>query len=359
MPVYLRNGWYVAAFSDEVSRTPMCRTLLEQPVVLYRKEDGSVAALHDRCPHRFAPLSRGVLHGDDIQCPYHGLRFDAAGRCVFNPHGNGATPAAARVEAFHVTERYGFVWYWPGDPAQADPSLIPNYWYLEAPEEYSVIKGLLHVKGNYQLVVDNLLDLSHVPYIHPHFKIPDVTPEQTLAATTTRLDRSDDKIFAYRMRTGLRPNPATCKYFDFPDVPSNSRTHMTWYPPSLIDFDNGTWLPGTTEREGFCLPQAHCITPETETTSHYFFAVGRNMKLGDKAIDDALMDVLQTAFRDQDEPMIEAVQQRMGPTGDLESLKPVFLQSDGPPAMARRLLAKRIAQEAEALEPVARLKMSN
>ena len=96
---YLRNAWYVAAWSDDLAEGKLlARTIMKEPVVLYRKADGSPAALHDRCPHRFAPLSMGkIVHGDAVQCPYHGLEFDASGACTLNPHGTKNIPSRARV----------------------------------------------------------------------------------------------------------------------------------------------------------------------------------------------------------------------------------------------------------------------
>ncbi|MDB5682813.1 MAG: putative iron-sulfur protein [Sphingomonas bacterium] len=345
MGLFLTNCWYAAAFVDEVTRAPLARTLLDTPIVFYRREDGTPAALHDRCPHRFAPLSSGTLVGDDLQCGYHGLRFDCAGRCVSNPHNDGKPLRAADVRSFPLFERYGVVWIWPGDAAKADPTLLPHFTYLEDDSTWSVLKGHLRVKGNYQLVTDNLLDLTHAPFLHPGFKLPNVTPEQQLAATTTRLDRFPDRVLAYRLRTGLPPNQATIDLFGFPADPCETRTHMTWYPPAIIDFDNGTKFPGQEDLEGFCFPQAHLITPETETTCHYFFAAARNLRRDDPAIDKALMGVLDTAFRTQDEPMIEAVQARMGQTGDIDAHNPVLLKTDGPPVTARRMLKEMIARE--------------
>lgn len=350
MSLYLRNCWYAAAFCDEVGRTPMSRTLLDTPIVFYRKEDGSPVALTDRCPHRFAPLSTGTLVGDDIQCGYHGLRFDCSGKCVANPHNAGKPLSAAGVESYVLYERYGVVWLWPGDAELADPALLPHFPYLEDDSLWRVIKGHLHVKGNYQLVSDNLLDLTHAPYLHPGFAMPGVTPEMQLAATRTSVEKTERSVHYYRTRDGLPPNQATIDLFGFPAEPCISRTHMHWYPPALIDFDNGTKFEGQDDMEGFCFPQAHLITPETETTSHYFFATARNLKLDDPEIDAALTAVLNTAFRTQDEPMIEAVQQRMGPTGDLESLGPIMLKTDAAPVMARRMLKEMIvSEEAERL----------
>ena len=343
--LFLQNCWYAAAFSTEVTRTPLGRRLLDVPIVFYRKADGTPVALYDRCPHRFAPLSEGSVVGDELQCDYHGLRFDCSGACSANPHNDSKPLGAARVDSYHLHERYGFVWLWPGDPELADPALIPDYHFLEDDSQWKVQRGLLHVKGNYQLVTDNLLDLTHAPFLHPGFKMPGVTPEQQLAATVTRVEKLERGVLSYRQRNGLPPNQATIDLFGFAAEPCETRTHMTWYPPAVILFDNGTKFPGQSDMEGFCFPQAHCMTPETETTCHYFFAAARNLWRDDREVDARLLEVLNDAFRNEDEPMIEAVQQRMGPTGDIDQLNPVLLKPDAAPVMARRMLKDLIAQE--------------
>src|SRR5208282_867337 len=176
---YLRNAWYAAAFSDEVvGDIPFRRTLLDTPIVIYRQKNGTPAMLDDRCPHRFAPLSKGRVIGDEIQCPYHGLRFAASGACSHNPHLKGGGPLkAASVTAHPALEKYGIIWFWAGDPALADADALPAVPFLEQTERFSIVKGLLRVKGNYELIVDNLLDLSHTAYIHPQFAVPDYSPE--------------------------------------------------------------------------------------------------------------------------------------------------------------------------------------
>jgi vanillate O-demethylase monooxygenase subunit len=342
--LYLMNAWYAAAFSDEVTRKPIARTLLDKPVVLFRREDTTAVALLDRCPHRFAPLSAGTVVGDKIQCAYHGLQFDGTGRCVANPHNDGSPLPAARVESFQLLERYGIVWLWPGKQL-ADPALLPDFPFLEDDSVWRVIKGHLHVKGNYQLVTDNLLDLTHAPFLHPAFKMPGVTPEQQLAATQSKITKFERSVLSERQRNGLPPNQPTIDLFGFPPDPCETRNHMHWFPPALIRFENGTKFPGQKDMEGLCFPQAHCITPETETTCHYFFAAARNLRIDDPKADAALMQVLDTAFRTQDEPIIEAVQLRMGQTGDLDSLRPVLLKTDAAPVMARRMLKSLIETE--------------
>lgn len=344
MAVYLKNAWYVAAASDEVAAAPLARTLLDERVVLYRSASGAVAALQDRCPHRFAPLSLGRIKGEELECGYHGLRFNGSGACSHNPH--GPIPPRARVRAYPVTERYGYVWFWPGDPSRAQPELLPKLPFLSDPARFAVMRGYLPVRANYQLIVDNLLDLSHALFLHPHFAVPGQTVEQQLQAISTRTVTEGDTVTAWRMRVAVPPNGPTREIFGFKaDQPVDSRSHMTWIPPAVLSFDLGACLTGTAESEGLCIPQAHLITPETELTSHYFFAATRNMRKDDPETGRKLLALLQLAFHEQDEPMIEAVQRNMGATGDFDSLHPILLRTDGAPVMARRTLTRLIAAE--------------
>ncbi|MGR4863116.1 Rieske 2Fe-2S domain-containing protein [Caulobacter sp. LARHSG274] len=348
MVSYLRNAWYAAAFADELHDRPLARTLLDMAVVLFRGADGAAAMLLDRCPHRFAPLSKGRIAGDGIECGYHGLRFNSAGACIHNPHlPDGRAPAAARVPAFPVLERFGMLWFWPGDPSRADPALLPALPYLEDDATFTVFRGHLQVRANYQLIIDNLMDLSHASFLHPQFGSGGVSPEVALAATTMRLERRDRSVFNYRMRSGLSAPAGVRALFGFDDRPVHTKTHMTYHAPGLLDLDAGNWYPDQDEDEGLLIPQAHCVTPETEFSSHYFYSAGRNRGHDDPRVADAMTALLDTAFREQDEPMIEAVQSRMGSVSDLDVLRPVLLTTDAAPVAARRLLAKLIAQEGD------------
>ena len=162
--MFLRNSWYVAARSAEVGRKLLGRIVLSEPVVLYRREDGTPVALEDRCAHRHLPLSMGTLVGDTLQCLYHGLRYDKTGTCVRVP-GQDTIPRAARVKSYPVVERYHWLWIWMGEAARADPDNIPDFHWLDDPD-WGAKGEYLHVKGNWQLVVDNLLDLTHLAFVH-------------------------------------------------------------------------------------------------------------------------------------------------------------------------------------------------
>ena len=346
MATFLRNCWYAVAYSSELTKDKMlARRLLDEPLVMYRKQDDSIAILSDSCPHRFAPMSEGVLIGDEIRCGYHGLLFNSDGECTDNPHDpKGVAPKSACLKSYPSFERYGIVWYWPGDADKLDESLLPDFSFLGADNRRTQY-GYLHADGNYQLVSDNLLDLTHAPYIHPQFVVPNSDIQKQLDATETKLIIEGDSITAFRLRKGLAPNLGTIALFDFTaeDV-VDTRSHITWYPPSLIKLDSGTYLVDTDPEGGFTMLQTHLITPETSSSCHYFFAVSRNMKLDDEMVDEKLMELLDTAFRTQDEPMIKKVQERMN-TDDLMSLNPVLLVTDAAPMAARRQLSKMIAAE--------------
>lgn len=343
MMAFLKNGWYAAAYSREIKEKPLRRIILGEAVVLFRDGEDKPAALEDKCPHRFAPLSKGYVIEGELQCPYHGLRFGRDGACAYNPHYD-ALPKAAKVRSYPVMEKYGVLWLWPGDPDQVDPSKLPDFSFLEQPG-FKAVSGYLHIKGNYQLVVDNLLDLTHAPYLHSAFAIPGMSTEERLKNTKTELVREEARIIAKRWRLNFPPNGPTRNLFGFDDERMDSRSHMHWHPPSLIYFDAGASRLGETEEKGLCLPAMHAITPETDTTCHYFFSQARNMKLNDPSVDEKLFAILENAFRYEDEPMIEAQQEAMGDVADIMDLNPVLLRTDAAPLEARRILTRLIEAE--------------
>jgi phenylpropionate dioxygenase-like ring-hydroxylating dioxygenase large terminal subunit len=162
---FLKNTWYVAAWTHEVtSEGVLARTITRVPLILWRDAAGRAVALEDRCCHRGAPLSKGRREGERIRCMYHGLLFDPSGRCVEIPSQN-FIPPAAKVRAFPVIERHKWIWVWMGEPERADESLIPDTHYLDDPA-WRGIPGYLHYDANYLLITDNLLDFSHLSYVH-------------------------------------------------------------------------------------------------------------------------------------------------------------------------------------------------
>lgn len=163
MPEYVRNLWYMAAWDHEIPASGMLsRTLLDGKWLIARLSDGSYTMLADRCPHRFVPLSRGRLEGDVIHCPYHGLGFDRTGACVHNPF-PAPPPAHARARTMPVVHAHRGLWFWPGDPHKADPALIPDFSFVD---RAGMQRSSLTIGGNYELVSDNLMDLTHAEFLH-------------------------------------------------------------------------------------------------------------------------------------------------------------------------------------------------
>ncbi len=162
--MFVRNAWYVAAFAHECNDRPLARTLLGEPVVMFRTPAGECVALQDRCCHRFAPLSLGDVEADGIRCRYHGMKFSPQGNCIEIP-GQDKIPPKMCVRSFPLIERHGLVWIWPGDPQLADPQRIVDVHWNDDPA-WPTARGYIHYQANYQLIADNLLDFSHLTYVH-------------------------------------------------------------------------------------------------------------------------------------------------------------------------------------------------
>src|SRR5262245_38514378 len=156
---FLRNQWYTAATSTEVGAKPLARTICNEPLVIFRGEDGTVAVLTDRCPHRKAPLSSGDVVGSALQCGYHGN-----GPCTHVP-GNVPVGRDFRARCFPAREVHGLIFVWLGEASLADPTLIPDFDENVKPG-WTGVHGMLYVKANYQLLIDNILDLTHVVFVH-------------------------------------------------------------------------------------------------------------------------------------------------------------------------------------------------
>lgn len=155
----------MAGWSDELGEQLLSRRMFDQPIVLYRKADGTVAALADRCPHRFAPLSLGTRMGDSVQCGYHGLAFDSTGQCVHHPFSD-KIPAAAKVQSWAVVERHDIIWLWGGDPVNADQALIPDFSMITNSGTVKAVHGYTLIEAPYEFATDNLMDLSHIEFVH-------------------------------------------------------------------------------------------------------------------------------------------------------------------------------------------------
>jgi len=302
----LRNYWYIAARADEVMRAPVGRFVCGVPLVLYRTEAGAPVALRNICSHRRAPLDKGKLVGDAIQCAYHGLCFDASGRCVRIP-GQETIPAEAHIDAFPAALRWNLVWVWMGPREAADPAAIPARPWRDDPAWNAESTHYYHVKASHLLMTDNLLDLGHVAYIHADTigfnadvleKDPLVTEVEGARVRNTRIVENIEPAPAVRGWGGFTGRVDRVSISD-------------WTPPgyTAIQFANRARDGGRNGEGVVEFRIDHFLTPETERTLHYWVLVSRNFRIADAALTQRIhADNDRVAAQDID--IVEA-QQRM------------------------------------------------
>ena len=342
---YLRKAWYVAAWSDDLAEEQLLgRTILKEPVVLYRKADGSVAALEDRCPHRFAPLHMGkVIRGDRVQCPYHGLEFDASGACVRNPHGTKSIPPRARVRSYPVTEKHKAIWIWMGSEPADEPK-VPDFSVLDnVPEMHATKRDHITIAANYELIIDNLLDLSHTSYLHDGILGNSDTVESEISVER----EGDDVIVSRHAPNAIAPGLFAILMPSLPDR-VDKFTRMRWMPPSNLRLVTGICSTRARPESGTGYHAIHMLTPESDRTTHYFFtAVRFNVMTTDDALNAQIQQKISTtrrfAFEEQDAPVIEAQQEVI--ESAQTPVDPVILAIDVGPVRYKQILQKLIAVE--------------
>ncbi len=292
--MFLRNAWYVAAWGREVGRTPMRRVLLNEPVVLYRTEAGQAIALEDRCVHRRYMLSEGTLIGDVLQCAYHGLQYDTAGRCIFAP-GNASVPPQARLKSYPLVERHKWLWIWMGDPALADPAKIEDFHWIDDPE-WGAEGTYYHVKADYRLIIENLLDLTHITYVHG------ATIGNYATANAAEM-KSEVRGNGVRVTRWMIDQPAPPTYVKAGGFTGNVDRWqiIDWTPPANMRLDVGATPTGTGAPEGkrvggIEMWNLNSVTPETATTSHYFWAQAHNFEPKNPQVTEMLYKQIEFTF---------------------------------------------------------------
>jgi phenylpropionate dioxygenase-like ring-hydroxylating dioxygenase large terminal subunit len=336
---FIRNAWYCALWAESLpADKPVGCTILNEPVVLFRRADGSAAAILDRCAHRFAPLSMGkIVGGDRLQCPYHGLEYDGSGACVRSPYGPTA-PAGATLRSFPVQERHKILWVWMGERA-ADPALIPDFSILDDADPVSMtICDSILVRANYELIVDNLLDLSHTAFLHDGLL---GSPE--IAAGDIKLEQEGDRIIVSRFSRGA-PMPGMFA-LTMPNAPAlvDKWNWIRWMAPSTLLLRSGVCLTDSDPETGTGYYGIHILTPEDERNTRYFFtAVRFNMLTegaeNNQSINAEIARLRRFAFAEQDGPVIEAQQRLMDRAGG--NLAPTLLPIDAGPVRYRRVLER-------------------
>jgi len=332
--MFLRNYWYVAATEAEIGRKPLGRMILGEPVVLFRTEQGLPVAFEDRCAHRHLPLSMGKLVGDTLQCHYHGLRFGSDGRCVRIP-GQDQIPQGAKVKTYPVVDRYRWVWIWMGDPALADPATITDFHWLDDPH-WGAKGSYLHVEANWQLVVDNLLDLTHLAFVH------DTTIGNMALAehAKVKVDRAPNNVVVTRWIIDAEPPPTFQKVGNFKGNVDRWQI-VDFVPPAFLRLDvgatpTGTGAPQGKRSGGIGMRNLNAITPETETTSHYFWAQAHDFDVNNPETTNRIFEQIRTAFL-QDVEVFSAQQRNLNIFANPPQ---VDIAADAGVIAARRILAR-------------------
>lgn len=347
--MFQKNAWYVACTPDEIDGKPLGRKICDEQIVFYRGPEGKPVALDDYCPHRGAPLSLGHMKGENLVCGYHGLEMGSDGKTVAMPSQRvGGFPS---VRVYPVEERYGFIWVWPGEREKADPSLIHHLAWAEDPE-YACGGGLYHFECNYLLLVDNLMDLSHEAYLHPNSigqpEILHVDPTSHMEEGSAVTSRFMNNIMAPPLyRAALRGHNLA------DDVPVDRWQICHFYLPSHVLLDVGVAHAGHGGFEADPKYKAggvvwDFITPETETSTWYFWGMARNFCPDDKELTEQITKRFSVVFN-EDREMLERQQKNLERTqGALLNLN---IDSGG--VYARRMIEQAIAEERQSKRQVA------
>jgi phenylpropionate dioxygenase-like ring-hydroxylating dioxygenase large terminal subunit len=338
--MFLRNAWYVAAWDDELKNGPLARRICDEPIVLFRDRANRAAALADRCCHRAAPLSMGTVIEEGLQCGYHGLVFDGAGRCVRIP-GQLQIPGDAGVRAYPTVEKDRLVWVWMGAADRADPAQIPDWPCHNAwPHKHDVYP----IKGNYMLMVDNLMDLTHLGYLHA--KTVGGNPSQHVEAEMKTVRTPRGLKFTRWMRNSPPP-PSYVRAYGFKGRVDRWQ-EFEFVAPATVLQGTGAADAGSGDfqrDEAFQFRLFHGLTPETAESCLYFWSVANGYRRDDPAATEQLYQEIAPTFV-EDRVMVEAQQARLSEFGE-KGL--VDIASDATRMHMRRLVERLIAEEHGAL----------
>lgn len=327
---FLINTWHMAAWGFEVSEALFRRRILDVPILLYRKQDDSIAALTDRCPHRFAPLSMGERDGDNVRCPYHGLTYDPDGSCVHNPFAD-KSPKGATVRSWPAAERDGIVWIWTGNTDEADESVIPDFSMLQRPCG-PPLSGVVPMAANYEYGTDNLMDLSHIEFVHRG----SFAGNGVIFAGAHKVEQDGDTLHSNWWMPDVAAPPHTFGIYE-PDLQTDHWLDMRWDAPASMYLQVGATPAGQPRDEGVIVHQAHILTPETETSTHYFWATTRSVDFVDEEMDAQVRGLMEQAFIAEDKPIIEAAFNNTD-GADFWERDPAFIGVDAGGTRARRVL---------------------
>ncbi len=309
--MFLRNSWYVAGWSKDFKRKLQPETILGENIVFFRQQDGQLAALEDACPHRKLPLSKGNLTDcDHVECGYHGLTFDRHGRCTAAPTQPDSIPKRAVVRSYPTLERYGLSWIWMGDQERADPELVFPIENFDNPSWGATAGGALDIDCNYLWVADNLLDPSHVAWVHVTSFAGAGTDDQPLHVNTT-----DRGVIVHRWIYGGMPSPYYADLVKF-EGECDRLQHYEMCVPAIA-LNKSVYTPAGTggpdlvpASDTYVNISYNFMTPIDENRTRYFWFQHRNTDPDDQQISERMNAGARMAF-EEDRDVLEAVHKGM------------------------------------------------
>ena len=337
----VENTWYVAAWADEITTEPLARRLCNTPVVLYRTFDGAAHALLDSCSHRGAPLSKGTVVENGIRCNYHGVVFGCDGACVEIPN-QDVIPDKARVDYFPLVEKDQILWMWHGDQDRADESLIPSYPFHNDSQNWPHKHDMMPVKTHYLMLIDNLLDATHLAYLHTG-SVGGAAPNVHMVAENN-LNATDNGLRLERYMSNAPAPPAYNNCVDFKGELIDRWQEFDFIAPSTVLQYSGGVLAGhhreTAGAPRFDMRIFHSLTPETDTTCFYFWSTANGHDTSNPEATERIDREIRGALA-EDKDMVEAQQERVDELGENRL---VANRADGPRIMARRAV-KRLQEQ--------------
>ncbi len=292
--------------------------------MLFCDAEGKASALEDSCCHRATPLRLSEVVAEGLRCGYHGLTFDGTGRCVAIL-GQDRIPRNAKVRSYPILERQEIVWIWVGDPdlACADKRHVDFPWNDDH-ENWPHIHDMYEIDCNFMLLVDNLMDLTHIPYIHrktigggDQRGQVDATMDVTETETET-----ETGVHYIRWMEGIVPPPTYVKGAGFAEGALVDRWQEFEYvvPSSVVQWigalEAGRGARADREQDGgFNLRLYHGITPKTESSCYYFWTPLNGYKPKDEAVTRILHEEIAVTF-DEDLEFLESQQACMAQTLD-------------------------------------------
>jgi vanillate O-demethylase monooxygenase subunit len=333
---FIMNEWYVVAFATELQRSLLKRTVAGRRLVLFRTLAGLPIALDDRCAHRSFPLSSGTLDGDTVVCGYHGLRFDTGGDCIEAPS-QDTCPKGIGVRAYPLVERGPFIWGWLGE-LPADRARIPATPWLESGDWVSS-QGYFHLPGNYVSLHENLLDLTHLSFVHAKTF---GTPDYAAAPYDTLLEEGHYQITRRVVPTRLPPvwgKPTHLEHDHSARITTSEFVSPALHVVSAVFYD--CHLPEQARPE-FRIRTCHVPTPETHGSTHYFIVHSRDFAREDGEVTQFMHQQLFAAFQ-EDIVALSKLEEVLADPGTPHY--EMSIASDAPSVAMRRHLKRRALGE--------------